>query len=152
MPEIKDEKRIPRDGTLVVTRTRDGGKTFETLADGLPQQHAYDIVYRHALALDETGDRLAFGSTTGGLWVSENQGDSWTSIAQICRRSTPCGSPDMATTDDSRRIALALDGTSEAAHFDRAALRVARIYATIAADGRDRQPQVYCRRTGAEVH
>jgi hypothetical protein len=23
------------------------------------------------------GDRLAFGSTTGGLWVSDDQGDSW---------------------------------------------------------------------------
>ena len=50
--EIKDEKRIPRDGKLVVTRTRDGGKTFEVLTKGLPQSHAYDVVYRHALALD----------------------------------------------------------------------------------------------------
>lgn len=81
VPEIKDEKRIPRDGRLVVTRTRDGGKTFDVLTDGLPQAHAYDIVYRHALAIDPTGDRLAFGSTTGGLWVSENQGDSWTNVS-----------------------------------------------------------------------
>ena len=77
VPEIKDEKRIPREGKLVVTRTRDGGKSLEVLRKGLPQSHAYDVVYRHALALDETGERLAFGSTTGGLWVSEDQGDSW---------------------------------------------------------------------------
>jgi hypothetical protein len=56
---------------------RDGGKSSEVLSKGLPQSHAYDVVYRHALALDETGERLAFGSTTGGLWVSEDQGDSW---------------------------------------------------------------------------
>ena len=80
VPEIKDEKRIPHEGKLVVTRTRDGAKTFEVLTKGLPQKHAYDVVYRHALALDATGDRLAFGSTTGGLWVSENQGDSWSEI------------------------------------------------------------------------
>lgn len=80
VPEIKDEKRIPEGGKLVVTRTRDGGRTFETLTNGLPQIHAYDIVYRHGLDVDRTGDRLAFGSTTGGLWVSENQGDSWQSI------------------------------------------------------------------------
>ena len=80
MPEIKDEKRIPRDGRLVVTRTRDGGKSFDVLTKGLPQEHAYDIVYRHALAIDETGDRLTFGSTTGGLWLSEDQGDSWTEV------------------------------------------------------------------------
>jgi hypothetical protein len=81
VPEIKDEKRIPVDGKLVVTRTRDGGKTFETLSRGLPQAHAYDVVYRHALAIDETGDRLAMGSTTGGLWVSEDQGDSWALVS-----------------------------------------------------------------------
>ena len=80
VPEIKDEKRIPREGKLAVTRTRDGGKSFEVLTKGLPQTHAYDVVYRHALALDEAGDRLAFGSTTGGLWVSENQGDGWACV------------------------------------------------------------------------
>jgi hypothetical protein len=37
-------------------------------------------VYRHALALDAGGERLAFGSTTGGFWVSEDQGDSWTCV------------------------------------------------------------------------
>ncbi len=81
VPEIKDEKRIPVDGKLVVTRTRDGGGTFETLTKGLPQSHAYDIVYRHALTIDETGDRLAMGSTTGGLWISEDQGESWACVS-----------------------------------------------------------------------
>ncbi len=80
VPEIKDEKRIPRDGRLVVTRTRDGAKSFVTLTEGLPQSHAYDVVYRHAQAIDGTGNRLAFGSTTGGLWVSEDQGDNWACV------------------------------------------------------------------------
>lgn len=81
VPEIKDEKRIPMNGRLVVNRTRDGGRTFETLDAGLPCDHAYDVVYRHALAIDSTGERLAFGSTTGGLWVSENAGDAWTMVS-----------------------------------------------------------------------
>jgi hypothetical protein len=81
VPEIKDEKRIPHGGRLAVTRTRDGGKTFDVLTRGLPQSHAYDVVYRHALALDDAGDRLAFGSTTGGLWVSEDQGDDWACVS-----------------------------------------------------------------------
>ncbi|MGD9783655.1 MAG: exo-alpha-sialidase [Hyphomicrobiaceae bacterium] len=80
VPGVKDEQRIPPAGRLVVTRTRDGGRSFETLSKGLPQTHAYDIVYRHALDLDATGERLAFGSTTGGLWVSEDAGDSWQSV------------------------------------------------------------------------
>jgi hypothetical protein len=81
VPGIKDEKRIPVDGRLVVTRTRDGGKTFDVLSKGLPQSHAYDIVFRHALAIDDSGDRLAFGSTTGNVWVSEDQGDSWSLVS-----------------------------------------------------------------------
>ena len=67
VPEIKDEKRVPREGKLVVTRTLNGGKSFDVLGNGLPQSHAYDIVYRHALALNLDGDCLASGSTTGGL-------------------------------------------------------------------------------------
>lgn len=42
----------------------------------------------------------------------------------------------MANGDDLRRIALSLEGTKEAPHFDRAAFKVARTYATLAADGR----------------
>ena len=42
----------------------------------------------------------------------------------------------MATAKDFRRIALSLDGTTEAPHFDRTAFRVRRIYATLAADGK----------------
>jgi len=79
VPAVKDEQRIPVDGKVVVARTRDGGESFDVLRQGLPQQHAYDLVYRHALAVDESGERLAFGSTTGGLWISENGGDFWTS-------------------------------------------------------------------------
>ncbi len=81
VPGIKDEKRIPVDGALVVTRTRDGGKTFKSLKKGLPQKHAYDLVFRHGLAIDETGKKLAMGSTTGGVWVSEDQGDSWQMVS-----------------------------------------------------------------------
>ncbi len=42
----------------------------------------------------------------------------------------------MASAADLRTIALALPGTTEAPHFDRAAFRVDRIYVTLAADGR----------------
>ena len=77
VPAVKDERRIPMDGNVVVARTRDGGESFDILRNGLPQRHAYDLVWRHALAVDATGERLAMGSTSGGLWVSEDGGDSW---------------------------------------------------------------------------
>jgi len=78
VPAIKDERRIPVDGRLVVARTRDAGRSFEVLTEGLPQRHAYDLVWRHALAVDPSGEQLAFGSTTGGLWISGDGGKSWT--------------------------------------------------------------------------
>lgn len=81
VPAVKDERRVPLDGRLVASRTRDGGATFEVLRTGLPQEHAYDLVYRHALAVDPTGAHLAFGSTTGGLWTTADQGDTWTPLA-----------------------------------------------------------------------
>ena len=77
VPAIKDERRIPVDGKLVVARTRDGGESFEVLRRGLPQRHAYDLVWRHALAVDGSGELLAFGSTSGGVWISEDGGDHW---------------------------------------------------------------------------
>ena len=42
----------------------------------------------------------------------------------------------MATASDLRRLALALEGTTEAPHFDRTAFKVARIYVTVAPDKR----------------
>lgn len=80
VPAANDDMRVPVDGRLTVARTRDGGASFELLGEGLPSRHAYDLVYRHGLDVDPTGERLAMGSTTGSLWISENGGDSWTRV------------------------------------------------------------------------
>lgn len=82
VPLVDDEYRVPVDGKLVVQRTRDGGKSFDVLTEGLPQEDAYHMVFRHAFDVDATGARLAMGSTTGGLWVSDNGGDSWEEVTQ----------------------------------------------------------------------
>jgi hypothetical protein len=42
----------------------------------------------------------------------------------------------MASAADVRKLAMALEGTSEHPHFDRAAFKVVRIYATLAGDGK----------------
>jgi len=81
VPGVRDDARYPPDGALSVTRTRDGGANFETLRSGLPQSHAYDLVYRHALAISSSGDELAFGTTTGNIWISEDQGDNWAQVS-----------------------------------------------------------------------
>jgi hypothetical protein len=77
VPAVKDECRIPVDRRLVVSRTRDGGESFEALSEGLPPAPAFDLVYRHGLDVDATGERLAMGSTTGGLWVGDKGGERW---------------------------------------------------------------------------
>ncbi len=82
VPAVRDSDRYPADGKLVVTRTRDGGKSFDVLSDGLPRSHAYHLVYRHCLEIDSNAETLAMGSTTGGLWISENGGDRWELISQ----------------------------------------------------------------------
>ena len=80
VPAVKDQCRVPADGQVVVNRTRDLGLTFTTLRSGLPQQDAYDLVYRHGLAVAADGRTLALGSTTGNLWWSGDAGDHWQTL------------------------------------------------------------------------
>ncbi len=81
VPAVKDEQRYPLGGKVAVSRTRDGGDTFEVLTEGLPQHHAYDLTFRHSLDVSRDGNTLAFGSTTGSLWISEDQGDHWQNVS-----------------------------------------------------------------------
>lgn len=81
VPAVADQQRVPVGGALVVNRTRDGGRSWQTLREGLPQQHAYDLVYRHALDVAADGRQLLMGSTTGGLWASDDGGDHWQAVS-----------------------------------------------------------------------
>jgi photosystem II stability/assembly factor-like uncharacterized protein len=81
-PAVKDQFRYPVDGKFVVTRTDDGGKTFKAFGKGLPQNHAYDLVYRHGLVVAPNGLDLAMASTTGSLWTSRDAGETWLAVSQ----------------------------------------------------------------------
>lgn len=81
VPAEKDACRIPVGGRMVVTRTSDGGRSFEVLAKGLPQEHAYDLVYRHGLDVASDGASLAMGSTSGRLWLGRDGGEEWHEFA-----------------------------------------------------------------------
>jgi hypothetical protein len=81
VPAVKDETRVPVDGRLVVSRTTDGGDSFQVFGNGLPAEHAYDLVYRHAFECDSSGDRLIMGSTTGSLWSSDSSGERWNTVS-----------------------------------------------------------------------
>lgn len=77
VPAVADQNRVPVGQALCVTRTRDGGKSFETLRQGLPQSNCFDLVYRHGLAVSADGQQLAMASTTGGVWTSADGGEHW---------------------------------------------------------------------------
>ena len=79
-----DESNLRKVGDSVrirECRPRSKTKTWEVLDDGLPSGPAYDIVFRHALDVGADGDTLAMGSTTGSLWVSDDQGDRWRELS-----------------------------------------------------------------------
>lgn len=82
VPAHSDQQRMPADGRMVVNETRDGGASFVTHGEGLPQRDAYHLVYRHGLACTADGKMLAMGSTTGGLWISEDAGASWQCVSK----------------------------------------------------------------------
>ena len=79
VPGKSDMERTAIGGGLFVARTEDGGKSWVQLRKGLPQKHAYDVVLRHALGYQN--GHLAFGSTTGNLYVSEDSGETWKTAA-----------------------------------------------------------------------
>lgn len=79
VPARSDQVRMAIEEGLFVARTDDGGETWKAQRRGLPQECAHDVVYRHALANKE--GVVAFGSTTGNLYVSDDGGDGWATAA-----------------------------------------------------------------------
>ena len=46
-----------------------------------PTAQAGGVTVQQVLDVSRDGERLAFGSSTGSLWVSEGQGDSWQTVS-----------------------------------------------------------------------
>jgi hypothetical protein len=65
-----------------VYRTRNGGGEWEPLAKGLPQKDAYETVLRDALTADSMKPAgIYFGTRSGKLFGSADDGESWKEIA-----------------------------------------------------------------------
>ena len=75
--------RTSPDGAPCVYTTRNGGKTWERRDNGLPKEQAWWTVKRQAMTAD-AGDPvgLYFGTTSGDLWGSRDEGQRWTTIAR----------------------------------------------------------------------
>jgi hypothetical protein len=76
------EFRCPPENKLRVFRSRSGGKSWEPLARGLPQENAFPGIYREGMATD-TADPAGvyFGTNNGKIYASRDEGDSWEVLA-----------------------------------------------------------------------
>lgn len=83
VPITSPEFRFVPDGKLRVGRSRDGGRTWELLTEGLPQDHAYVLVLREAMTSDNRDPAgVYFGTASGAVFATCDGGDSWRALAQ----------------------------------------------------------------------
>ena len=74
--------RVMHDGRAAVWRTRDAGSSWQRLDKGLPQRDAHLGVLREGMAIDAyDSPGLYFGTSTGQVFASADEGESWTEIA-----------------------------------------------------------------------
>lgn len=84
IPAQSDDMRIAVNRSLIVCFTKDGGLTWQNQQLGLPQEYCFDIVFRHAFV--KHLNTLAFGTSTGNLFISENEGMEWNAITHYLPR------------------------------------------------------------------
>jgi photosystem II stability/assembly factor-like uncharacterized protein len=70
------------DGHGAVWRTQDAGSSWQRLDEGLPHEDAHLGVLRRGMTIDsEDVPGLYFGSSTGQVFASVDEGESWNEIA-----------------------------------------------------------------------
>jgi photosystem II stability/assembly factor-like uncharacterized protein len=75
--------RTSPDGKPAVYGTRNAGKTWQRLDAGMPASQAWWTVKRQAMCADVADPvGLYFGTTSGELWMSRDEGSRWARIAQ----------------------------------------------------------------------
>jgi hypothetical protein len=75
--------RTSPDGKPAVHATRDGGASWQRLDAGLPTEQAWWTVRRQAMTADSRDEvGLYFGTTSGELWASRDEGAHWACIAR----------------------------------------------------------------------
>ena len=82
VPIEADTFRATPEAKLRVYRTRNAGASWQPLTKGLPQSGAYENVLRDALTADSFDSAgIYFGTRSGKLYGSHDEGATWTEIA-----------------------------------------------------------------------
>jgi photosystem II stability/assembly factor-like uncharacterized protein len=75
--------RTSPDGIPAAYMTRNGGKSWQRLDAGLPARQAWWTVKRQAMSADAQDPvGLYFGTTSGELWASRDEGNRWACMAR----------------------------------------------------------------------
>jgi photosystem II stability/assembly factor-like uncharacterized protein len=75
--------RTSPDGRPAAYVTRNGGRTWQRLDDGLPDSQAWWTVKRQAMTADaQPNPALYLGTTSGELWIGRDEGARWANIAR----------------------------------------------------------------------
>lgn len=75
--------RTSPDGRPAAYVTRNGGRTWQRLDDGLPESQAWWTVKRQAMTADtQPSPALYLGTTSGELWIGRDEGARWSNIAR----------------------------------------------------------------------
>jgi photosystem II stability/assembly factor-like uncharacterized protein len=82
IPIMSAGERYVPEGKLRVARSRDNGKNWELLSKGLPQNNAYALILREAMASDNHDEAgVYFGTSCGAMFYTRDAGDSWHNLA-----------------------------------------------------------------------
>lgn len=75
--------RTSPDGHPAVYATRDGGETWQRQSNGMPADQAWWTVKRQAMTADKQDTvGIYFGTTSGELWTSRDEGQQWACLAR----------------------------------------------------------------------
>ena len=103
VPESGSHMRAVVDGKLRVFKSQDGGASWGSASQGLPQEHAYVSVLREAMDTDtRTPCGVYFGTTSGHVFASADAADHWQLVAGFLPRVLCVKALDLTLLESSR--------------------------------------------------